>query len=80
MEIVHRYKLTRTRAKDNHMWKHIRDGKMGEWEDEETTKRREDAMRMMFNAFVGGNDIIPDDPDTAENLNQIHHDEDEDDV
>ena len=37
-------------------------------------------MRMMFNAFVGGNDIIPDDPDTAEDLDQIHHDEDEDDV
>ena len=25
-------------------------------------------MRMMFNAFVGGNDIIPDDPDTAKDL------------
>ena len=25
----------------------------------------------MFNAFVGGNDIIPDDPDTAEDLDAI---------
>ena len=25
-------------------------------------------MRMMFNAFVGGNDIIPENPETAEDL------------
>ena len=60
------------------MWKHFRDGKMGSWEDEETAKRREDAMRMMFDAFNGRNDIIPDEPDRPEDLNQIHHDEDED--
>ena len=73
-EIVQKYKLTRKRKKDNHLWKHFRDGKMGRWENEETAKRREDAMSMMFNAFVGGNDIKPDDPDTAEDLEKIHHD------
>ena len=77
-EIVHRYKLTRTRAKDNHMWKHFRNGDFNsEWEAEEKTKRREDAMRMMFDAFNGRNDIIPDEPDRPEDLNQIHHDEDD---
>ena len=60
------------------MWKHFRDGKMGSGEDEETAKRREDAMRMMFKAFVGGNDIIPAEPDRPEDLKQIHYDEDED--
>ena len=59
------------------MWKHFRNGDFNsEWEAEEKTKRREDAMRMIFDD--GHNDIIPAEPDRPEDLKQIHYDEDED--
>ena len=51
------------------MWKHFRNGDFNSgWEAEEKTN---------YDAFNGRNDIIPDEPDRPEDLNQIHHDEDD---
>ena len=56
--------------KDNHMWKHISSNSQGE--DEETAKRREDAMKAAFYAF-NDNSLETSDPDTAVQLKQRHY-------
>ena len=52
------------------MWKHISSNSQGE--DEETAKRREDAMEAAFYAF-NDNSRETSDPDTAVQLKQRHY-------
>ena len=52
------------------MWKHISSNSQGE--DEETAKRREDAMEAAFYAF-NDNSLETSDPDTAVQLKQRHY-------
>ena len=56
--------------KDNHMWKHISSNWQGE--DEETAKKRKDAMEAAFYAF-NDNSLETSDPDTAVQLKQRHY-------
>ena len=52
------------------MWGHISSNDQGE--DEETAKKREDAMKSAFVAF-NDNSLITSDPDTAVQLKQRHY-------
>ena len=52
------------------MWGHISSN--GQGEDEETSKRREDAMKDAFYSF-NDNSLETSDPDTAVQLKQRHY-------